>query len=105
MRAGSSHDFARFSVGSRPSVRAGSRHIAFGTDDPEATQHFLSIVDGDTLHKSVRGDPLMSYISVSEHLSDVKWLNSSTLLAATGSGNLKLFQFTGGEIKHVGQCR
>lgn len=81
------------------------RHIAVGNDDPEATQHFLSVVDGDVMMKDATKDPVVCYTSVSEHMSDVKWLNTDTVLAATGRGNLKLFSFKEAErtITHVGQ--
>jgi hypothetical protein len=52
-----------------------------------------------------RADPVVTYTSVSEHMSDVKWLNATTILTATGKGNLKLFQFdeAAKSLKHVGQ--
>lgn len=53
----------------------------------------------------MRADPVLCYTRVSEHLSDVKWLNDSTILGATGRGNLKLFKFNeeARTVKHIGQ--
>jgi hypothetical protein len=102
--AGSTHDFQHFELG-RSDVRVGGRHIAVGTDNPESVQHFLSIIDGDIMRKSARDDPVLCYTRVPEHLSDVRWLNADTLLAATGKGNLKLFHFdqSAETVKHIGK--
>lgn len=104
--AGSTHDFKLFELG-RCSLRPTKqdRFAAVGTDNPEAKENFLSLVDLDVMRQSARDDPVLCYTRVSEHLSDVKWLNDSTILAATGKGNLKLFKFNQQEktVKHIGQ--
>jgi hypothetical protein len=101
--SGSKYDFDKFSVSSRAPVR--SNYIAVGTDEPEAKQHYLSIINGHTMLHEGRQDPAVCYTQVSEHIPDLRWLNDSTLLAATGKGNLKLFHFDEGKstIKHVGK--
>lgn len=78
--------------------------LVVGSDNPEATQHFLSIVDADSMLTSSH-DPVVCYTQVSEHMSDTKWLNANTVLAATGQGNLKLFAFNSvtRTIKHIGE--
>jgi len=102
--AGSTHNFQHFELG-RSDVRVGDRHIAVGTDNPESAQHFLSIIDGDIMRKNARDDPVLCYTRVSEHMSDVRWLNADTLLAATGKGNLRLFHFdqSAETVKHIGK--
>lgn len=102
--AGSTYDFDRFSTAAKPALCMDDGYIAFGTDEPEATQHFLSIIDGERLTTSAVKDPLVCYVPVPEHMSDVKWLNSHTLLAATGKGNLKLFEFKAADkaLRHIG---
>lgn len=102
---GSTYDFDRFSTAAKPAVPMGGRHIAVGTDEPDATQHFLSIIDGELLLNDMRSDSVVCYLPVPEHMSDVKWLNSTTLLAATGKGNLKLFEFKAQEksLRHIGE--
>jgi len=101
--AGSMHDFQHYELG-RVATRASDRHCAVGTDSPEAAQHFLSILDAEALLSDVRADPVVCYTRVSEHVSDIKWLNAETLLGATGKGNLKLFQFDAAAktVKHIG---
>jgi hypothetical protein len=100
---GNSYDFDKFSVASRASVRA--NYIAVGTDGPDAKKHFLSVINGHTMLHNGREDPVVCYTPVSEHVSNTRWLNDSTLLTATGRGNLKLFHFDegNGTIKHVGK--
>jgi hypothetical protein len=85
------HDFDRFSAGARPAVQGA--YIATGTDDPESNQNYLSVINRHSLLGDIRDDAVVSYVSVPEHMSDVKWLDANTLLAATGKGNLKLFNF------------
>lgn len=104
--AGSINALRNFDLG-RCSIRPTQqdRYAAFGTDNPEAEDHFLSLLNLETLRKSILENPLVCYTRVSEHVSDVKWLNDSSVLASTGKGNLKLFSFDSekNEIKHVGQ--
>lgn len=103
----STYAFEKFSTAAKPAVRPGDRHIAIGTDDPEATQHFLSIVDAEIALNDIAKDPVVCHLPVSDHMSDVKWLNASTLLAATGKGNLKLFEFhqQNKALKHIGDMK
>jgi hypothetical protein len=100
---GNSYDFDKFSIASRAAVRA--NYIALGTDEPEAKHHFLSILSGEKLLNDITANPVVCYTPVMEHISDTRWLNDSTLLTATGRGNLKLFHFDegNGTIKHVGK--
>lgn len=95
--------FAKFSISSKPAVRG--QYIATGTDDPDAKQHFLAIVDGELLLNDITKPPIVAYLPSDQHFADVKWLDSTTLIAATGQGNLKLFQFDAEKkaLKHVGQ--
>jgi hypothetical protein len=100
--AGNKHDFARFGLSSRTPVRR--QYICAGTDEPDADQHYLSIIDGETLRKDAKADPVICYARSSEHMSDIKWLNDGTILAATGKGNLKLFHFNEDlkSVQHAG---
>lgn len=101
---GSTHDFAHFSTGGKPAVFSGSQYIAIGTDEPDATQHFLTISDAEILGGTISEDLVACYAIVSEHMSDVKWLDATTLLAATGRGNLKQFKFdqAAKTLQHIG---
>jgi len=86
-------------------VRAEKSLIAVGTDSPEAAHHFLCIIDGEILCKTARDDPVLCYVRVSEHVSDLRWLDSETLLASTGKGNMMLFRFDKGAstLSHIGK--
>ena len=88
----------------RAAVRpGGNRNVAVATDSPEAGKHFLSVVDAQTILASE--NPVVCDLQVSEHISDIKWLNAETLLGACGRGNLKLFKFDAAAktLKHIGQ--
>ena len=104
---GSTRDLKLFELG-RASVRMTNADpfLVVGSDNPEATQHFLSIIDADSMLTS-SNDPVVCYTAVPEHMSDTKWLNANTVLAATGKGNLKLFAFNSvtRTIKHIGELR
>lgn len=89
------------SVAALPAVQG--QLIATGTDDPEAKEHFLKIVNGETMLSNATLDPVVSSLPVPEHMSDVKWLNSSMLVAACGKGNLRLFNYSDNALKHIGQ--
>jgi hypothetical protein len=109
MHPGNTYDFQRFSLGTRAWNRTGERHIVVGTDDPDAMQHFLCILDGNVMLQSARDDPVVCYVQVPEHMSDTRWLNANTVLCATGEGRLRLFRFDSaartlrpaGEIKNA----
>ena len=90
---GSTYDFANFSISSTPAFCAANGIIAIGTDEPAAKEHFLVCISSQAMMDGLREDPVLAYLKVSEHMSDVKWVNETTLLAATGKGNFKLFRF------------
>jgi len=98
--SGSKHDFSHFELG-RPTVRGDL--FAVATDTPEASQHFLAVVDATVMRRSARDDPLICYTPVDEHVSDLHWLTEEVLIGSTGKGNLKLFEFDGKTVKHTGQ--
>jgi hypothetical protein len=86
-------------------VRAGEQHIAVGTDSPKAANHFLSVLDGESILQDSSRDAVVCSTAVSEHLSDVKWLDATNVIAATGTGNLKVFHFdlASRSIRHGGE--
>lgn len=106
--SGSEYDFKNYELG-RCSIRPTQqdRFVAVGTDNPEAKEHFLNLLNAEVMLEDARADSFVCFTKVSEHCSDVKWLNTSTVLASTGKGNLKLFSFDADkkEINHIGQSQ
>ncbi len=98
------HDFAHFELG-RSSLCpvSGSTLFAVATDTPEASQHFLSVMDANVVLGDIRDDPLTCYTRIDKHLSDVRWLNDEVLIGCAGQGDLMLFQFDGQTVKHTGE--
>jgi len=96
-----SSSLEQFSLGCA-SVRG--QYIAVGTDNPEASQHFLTVVDAEVMLTKGQKEPVLCTTPVSEHISDVHWLNANTILCATGKGNLNLYHFDqeAKTLKHVG---
>jgi len=90
---GLTHNFARFSNGNRPAVHPTGEFVAVGTDNPDALQHFLSILSGPRLESSARGNVLQCYVPLLEYMTDAQWLDSNTVLTASGRGNLNVYHF------------
>lgn len=104
LSTGSTHDFVHFELGRATKCPvAGSTLIAVATDTPEASQHFLAVLDAETMLKSARGDPLVCYLRLDQHLSDLRWLTDEMLIGCAGEGDIRLFQFDGQKVVHKGQ--
>lgn len=88
-------DFTRFSNANRPAVCPDGDLIAVGTDHHDASQHFLSVMSGSaSAQHTSRTGALACYQAVSEFTTDVKWLDSTRMVVASGRGNLSVHQLT-----------
>lgn len=94
-KLGMIRDFTRFSNANRPAVCPDGDLIAVGTDHHDASQHFLSVMSGSaSAQHTSRTGALACYQAVSEFTTDVKWLDSTRMVVASGRGNLSVHQLT-----------
>lgn len=97
---GSLHNFSHFELG-RPTIRGDL--FAVATDTPEACQHFLTVMNAQSMLNDIHEDPVVCYTRIDEHVSDLHWLTGDRMLGSTGKGNLRLFSFNGETVEHTCQ--
>jgi len=67
-----------------------SRLAITGTNNSDASTHFLVNIDLDVMTASLRSNPIKSHLQVKEHVSCAKWASSKAIVCAMGRGNIDL---------------
>lgn len=76
-----------FSLG-RAAVRG--RQFLIGTDDMEAAQNYVMLLDRDIMD-NIRADPILAIVQATEHIRDIRWVSPSLAVASVGKGLIQLF--------------
>lgn len=93
VRTGMTRDFTRFSNANRPAVCPDGELVAVSTEHHDASQHFLSVLSGGAAaQRANRAGALACYQPMPELMTDVKWLDATRMVVASGRGSLSVHQ-------------